>query len=192
MCLVNLVDNAATAQVVLFAASQLHATKTEIAYLYSAGSLGVVVLALLAGPLRKRWGFSQAALGALMVNGALLVVIAFLHSFWVAAGVWAVLSGTGILFNINTGSLRQRIVPNQMLGRVMSIASVIAWSAIPVGAVAGGYIVQATGQVGLLFAGVGVLTVLIPAAFAFTALGHADRYIPQEAAVKGDSSAPER
>jgi MFS family permease len=192
MCLVNLVGNAATAQVVLFASRQLHASKSEIGYLYSAAGLGVVVLGLLAGPLRRRLSFSQAALGALAVNGALLVVMAFLHTFWLAAGLWALMSGTGILFNINTGSLRQRIVPNHMLGRVMSIASVIAWSAIPLGAVAGGAIVEATGQVALLFAGVGVLTVLIPAAFAFTPLGHADRYLPQTAIAHGDTSGAAR
>lgn len=181
MCLVNLAGNAATAQVVLFAARQLHASPSEMGYLYSVAGLGVVVLGLLAGPLRKRVSFSQAALGALAINGVLLIVLACLHTFWLAAGVWGLLSGTGILFNINTGSLRQRMVPNDLLGRVMSIASVIAWSAIPLGALAGGAIVEATGQVAPLFAGVGVLTVLIPATFSFTPLGHADRYIPPAA-----------
>lgn len=182
MCLVNLVGNAATAEVVLFAVRQLHASKTEIGYLYSAGSLGVVVLALLAGPLRRRWSFSQVALGALMLNGLLLVAFAFQHNFWIAAGLWALEGGTGILFNINTGSLRQSIVPNHLLGRVISIASVLAWSAIPLGSIAGGAIIQTTGQVVPVFAAVGALTFLIPLAFSFTALGHAGRYIPQAAA----------
>ena len=34
---------------------------------------------------------------------------------------------------MRTGSLRQAIVPNHLLGRVMTIAGVLAWSAIPVG-----------------------------------------------------------
>jgi hypothetical protein len=38
-----------------------------------------------------------------------------------------------IFFNSNTASLRQQIVPNHLLGRVMSIAGVLAWSAIPSG-----------------------------------------------------------
>ena len=52
-------------------------------------------------------------------------------------------SGLGILFNINTGSLRQAIVPNHMLGRVISVAGVLAWSAIPVGTFLGGVAIQA-------------------------------------------------
>src|SRR5436309_3275684 len=86
---------------------------------------------------------------------------------------WAVMSGLGILFNINTGSLRQAIVPNHMLGRVISIASVLAWSAIPLGSFLGGLAIEWTRNVVLVYAVIGVLTFLIPFSFSFTALGHA-------------------
>lgn len=180
MALVNLVGNAATAQLVLFAKRDLTATDAQVAWLYSAGSIGVVLLSLLAGPLRKRWSFSVVALSALAINGLLLAVLAFQRNIWVALPIWALLSGCGILFNINTGSLRQAIVPNHLLGRVISIASVLAWSAIPIGSVVGGLIVQQTGNVTLVFAVVGVLTFLIPLGFAFSPLGHANRYLPKQ------------
>jgi hypothetical protein len=101
---------------------------------------------------------------------------------WYGAAVvlWAVSSGLGILFNINTGSLRQAIVPNHMLGRVISIAGVLAWSAIPLGTLLGGLVIQWTGNVALVFAAIGVLTFLIPLGFSFTALGHAERYLPEQ------------
>ena len=89
-------------------------------------------------------------------------------------------AGLGILFNINTGSLRQAIVPNHMLGRVISIAGVLAWSAIPLGTLLGGILIQRTGNVALVYAGIGVLTILIPPCFSFTALGRAERYLPEE------------
>jgi len=91
------------------------------------------------------------------------------------------ISGLGILFNINTGSLRQAIVPNHMLGRVISIAMVLAWSANPIGAILGGLAIEWTHDVALVYAVVGVLTVLIPFGFSFTALGHAERYISSAA-----------
>jgi hypothetical protein len=65
-----------------------------------------------------------------------------------------------------------------MLGRVLSIASVLAWSAIPLGALLGGYVIERTHNVALVYAVIGVVTFLIPLAFSFTPLGHADRYIP--------------
>lgn len=179
MALVNFVGVTAGTQLVLFAKEQLRATNSQVAWLFSAASIGVVVLSLLAGLLRKRWTFSQVALGALMLSGAALFVFAFQTDYWIALPLWALESGLGILFNINTGSLRQAIVPNEMLGRVISIAGVLAWSAIPLGAFLGGLVLEHTGNVVLVYAGMGVLTILIPLLFSFTALGHAERYLPK-------------
>jgi MFS family permease len=181
MALVNLVGTTAYAQLVLFGKERLHATDSEIGLLFAADSLGVVVLSLAAGPLRKRWSFSTVALGALMFSGVLTVVFAAVPVYWVGVPLWAMISGLGILFNINTGSLRQAIVPNHLLGRVISIAMVLAWSANPIGAVLGGLAIEWTHDVALVYAVVGVLTVLIPFCFSFTALGHAERYISSAA-----------
>src|SRR6266542_4408764 len=67
MALVNLVGSTVHAQLVLFSKERLQATDAEIGILFSAGSVGVVVLSLAAGPLRRRWRFSTVALGALMM-----------------------------------------------------------------------------------------------------------------------------
>lgn len=181
MALVNLVSTPIYAQLVLFARQQLYATDSQISLLYAAGSVGIVILSLAAGPLRKRWSFSAVALGALMIYGLLSIVLAFTTWYWLAILLWTIRSGLGILFNINTSSLRQAIVPNQMLGRVVSIAGVLAWSAIPVGSLLGGYAVDWTKNIALVYAVIGALTFLIPLCFSFTALGHADQYIKQSA-----------
>ncbi len=180
MALVNFVGTTTGAQLVLFASERLNADSARIAWMYSAASVGVVALALLAGPLRKRWSFSTVALGALMAEGALTIALAFMRWYWPALVLWGLAGGLGILFNINTSSLRQAIVPDYLLSRVLSIASVLAWSAIPLGSLLGGFAIQRTGNVAMVYAVIGILTVLIPLAFSFTALGHADRYIPVE------------
>lgn len=179
MALLNFIGATTLAQLVLFAERRLGATNSEVGFLYSAGSVGVVVLSLLAGPLRKRWPFSKVALGALMTEGLLTVLLSLTRWYWVAVPLWAVISGVGILFNINTGSLRQAIVPNELLGRVITIAGVLAWSAIPVGAFLGGLAIEWTGNVALVYGAIGVFTIIIPVCFAFTALGHAERYLPR-------------
>lgn len=184
MALVNFVFSSVAAEIVLFTKVQFHANNTQVGLFYSAGSVGIVVLALLAGPLRKRWSFSTVALGALMADGLLILLISLVHWYWLALVIWACESGTGILFNINTGSLRQAIVPNAMLGRVISIAKVLAWSVIPLGALLGGYAIAWTHNVALVYAIMGSLTFLIPLCFIFTPLGHADRYLPKEQPVQ--------
>jgi MFS family permease len=189
MALVNFVGTTTYAQLVLFASERLQASETQVGLLFSAGSAGVVVLGLAAGALRKRWSFSTVALGALMIEGLLTVGLSFTRSYWVAVLIWTASQGLGILFNINTSSLRQAIVPNHMLGRVISIASVLAWSAIPLGTLLGGLLIERTGDVALIYRVIGVLVFLIPLAFSFTALGHAERYIPGAAAIQEPETA---
>jgi MFS family permease len=178
MALINLVGATVYAQLVVFAKRQLAASDSRVALLYAAGSAGVVLLSLAAGPIRRRLSFSVAALGALLVDGLLTVVLAATRWYWAALVLWAAISGLGIFFNINTSSLRQQIVPNHLLGRVMSIAGVLAWSAIPVGALAGGWAVERTGSVALVYAAIGAVVALLALAFSFGPLGHADRYLP--------------
>jgi MFS family permease len=181
MAMFNFVGTTTITQLVLFAKERLDASDSQVGFLFSAGSAGIVLLSLAAGRLRRRLSFSVAALGALMLYGALTFVFAWMEAYWVALVLWAAISGLGIFFNINTISLRQEIVPSHMLGRVVSIAGVLAWSAIPLGTLLGGWAIEATGDVALIYASVGVLTFLIAFSFRFTALGHAEDYIEERA-----------
>ena len=123
-----------------------------------------------------------------MLEGILTIVFSLIHLYWAAIVLWTLIGGLGILFNINTSSLRQAIVPNHLLGRVVSIASVLAWSAIPLGSLLGGYAISWTQNVALVYGVIGVLIFLISSGFSFTALGHADRYIPKHDTVEMQES----
>jgi MFS family permease len=190
MALVNFFGITVNAQSVLFAESHLHATDSQLGFLNASASLGVILLSLLAGTLRKRWSFSRVALGALMCTGIVTILYSITPSYWLALPLWALMSGIGTLFNINTGSLRQAIAPNHMLGRVQSIASVLAWSAIPLGSLLGGYAIEATGSVVLVFFVIGVIRIIIPVIFSFTPLGHAEDYIPKQDDSPAEPAAP--
>jgi MFS family permease len=182
MAMINMVGATVFAQLVLFAKQALRVEDSQVGLLFAAGGAGVVVLSLAAGPLRKRWSFGNVALGALMLSGLLTVAFAYTTSLWLAVALWALISGLGILFNINTGSLRQAIVPNHMLGRVISIAMVLAWSANPIGALAGGFVIERTGDVRLVYAVIGIVTFLIAFVFRVASpLGRAERYLTPSA-----------
>jgi hypothetical protein len=179
MALFNFAGITTFTQLVLFSKVRLSATDSRVGILFSAGSLGVVVLGLVAGKLRRRLRFGPAALGALMVSGALTVGFAFNRIYWVALPLWGLTEGFGIFFNINTGSLRQAIVPNHLLGRIVSIAAVLGLSAVPLGSVIGGYAVRWTGNVAMVYAAIGIIECMIAAGFfLLSPLGHAEDYLP--------------
>ena len=183
MALINFVGATTSAQLVLFADERLDAGEAKVGILFAAGSAGVVVTGLLAGRLRKRFSFTALAMTSLMLMGLAEIVFSGMRWFWIALPVWAAAQGLGILFNINTGSLRQAIVPNHLLSRVLSIASVLAWSAIPAGALVGGWVISATGNVALVYGVIGLITIGIAAFFRFfTALGDAQGYVDERKA----------
>jgi predicted MFS family arabinose efflux permease len=183
MSIINLLSVTAFVQIVLFAKRELGASDSEVGLFFAASGAGAFVLGLLAGPLRKRWSFGNVALGSLMLSGLLTAALAVTYSVPLAIVLWALASGFGLLFNINTGSLRQSIVPNHMLGRVISIAMVLAWSANPIGAIGGGFLIERFGDVRLIYASIGLITFLIALAFrVFSPLGHAERYMEVEPA----------
>jgi hypothetical protein len=128
--------------------------------------------------------FPVVALGTLVVSGLCLTAMAYSPWFWLALLLWAGSNGFGLLLNVNTGALRQAIVPNHLLGRVMSIAGVLAWSAIPLGALAGAAVIRATGDVAAVYAGMGLLTAAIAAAFVFSPIRHGERYLAEATAAK--------
>jgi len=183
MAMINIVQTTAWVQIVLFAKQALSATDSEVGLFFASAGAGAFVLGLLAGPLRKRFSFGNVALGALMLSGLLTSALAITQSLWLGVVLWAFASGFGLLFNINTGALRQSIVPNHMLGRVVSIAMVLAWSANPIGAIGGGLLVERLGDVRIVYAAIGLLVFIIALLFRLVSpLGHAERYLEAKAA----------
>jgi Major Facilitator Superfamily len=176
MALINFVAATQNAQLVLFAKQVLAASDTQVALLFAAGSAGVVIVSLSAGPIRRRFSFVATALGALVVSGVAVTIMAWVGRYPAAILLWAIASGFGLLLNINTAALRQAIVPNHLFGRVISVATVLAWSAIPLGAVAGAAVISMFG-VRAVYAGTGVVTALIAATFALGPIRDGDRVI---------------
>jgi hypothetical protein len=189
MALINFVGVTGGTQLVLFAKERLAASDTEVGILYGAGSAGVVVVGLAAGAIRRRLSFATTALGALVLSGLALAAMGGVRSYPIALVLWAISSGFGLLLNINTGALRQAIVPPHMFGRVISIAGVLAWSAIPLGAITGAKIIEATDNVAAVYVGIGLLTAAIAAAFAFSPVRDGDRLLAEAKAAREAAAA---
>src|SRR6185312_13191462 len=84
MALINFVGATTGAQLVFFAKERFHASDGRVSLLYSVGGIGVILLSLSAGMLRRRWSFGRVALSALFLNGLLVAGFALTPYYWIA------------------------------------------------------------------------------------------------------------
>lgn len=153
-----------SATLVLFATANLHASKTEFSFYNSAQGLGVIALSLVAARAGRRWGRGRAILASLVLRGAALIAFALTPWYWLSLVLWAIASGAEMVFGINADTMRQTIVPNHMLGRVASVARLVAFSSIPIGSLVGGWVLGIL-PISHVYLGIGVLVALIPVVF---------------------------
>ncbi len=190
LLLVNFILPTSSAQLVLFAKQWFAASDTQVGLLYAGGSLGTVVFSLAAGRFRKRWPLGTIALGALMMEGVLTTMTAVTHWYWVLLVLWALRGGADVLFTITAYSLTQTAVPNQLLGRVITVTRVLTWSTASLGALLGGLAIERTNNVGLVYAVIGLLIFGITFTFFLTPLGHTERYLPKNGPPQSQTGQP--
>jgi MFS family permease len=130
---------------VLFALRDLHLSRAGYGIFLAVAALGNVAGALLAPRLRQR--FSAAALftGAGVVAGAAYLAVAFTSSVLVAQGAFIVEAAAVAGGSVVSISLRQRHIPQPLMGRVSNVFRAIIWGAIPVGGLLGGVLADLRG-----------------------------------------------
>lgn len=109
--------------------------------LLAAGAAGGVTAGL-AGPwIAKRLGGQTCVLLALCLMPLPFLVLALTHNPYLAGAALFAETFAGLLWNIVTVSYRQRRIPEHLLGRVNSIYRFFGWGMMPLGALAGGWLV---------------------------------------------------
>ncbi len=158
--------------------SSLNLALTVVAIVLPYFLFGLVIGAWVDRVNRKRvMVLTDIALGALMMEGVFTALAAIAHWYWVLLLLWALRGGADVLFTISSYSLTQIVVPNQFLGRVITVTRVLTWSTASLGALLGGLAIERTNNVALVYAMIGVLIFAISFAFFLTPLGHTGRYL---------------
>jgi MFS family permease len=133
------------ATLVLLVTETLKVSSRFYGILLAAAAVGSVLGGLLNPRVTRRLGQVPSLVIAMGAVSVIYVGIGLAPN----APVLAVLEvGNGFMvtmWNIVTVTLRQRIVPNEMLGRVNSAYRMIGWGLMPVGAVAGGLVAHVAG-----------------------------------------------
>jgi len=164
------------ATLVLLAVQVLHTGTGGYGLLWTASAIGAILGGITTPPLTGRLGMLPSLIVALAASAVAFAGIGLAGDELVASAFFAVNGYSVTMWNVVTVSLRQRIVPRELLGRVNSVYRMIGWGLFPVGAMAGGFVAK---QIGLrapyLLAGI---LVAVVAAAAVPVLMHADRRVP--------------
>jgi len=146
---------ATLATLVLFVVQTLDAGELGYAVIITAGAVGIVLGNLLTARLERTLRPGGVLVSAIVVSGIALVgtgVAPVLAVAAVAQAVW----GIGFaLANTQMVSVRQRLVPDALLGRVTGVFGLLSAAGMVAGAVVGGALTEGGGpRVPILFAGV--------------------------------------
>jgi MFS family permease len=141
----NFANQMGQAILVLLATQTLHVSTRGFGLLLAASAVGSVVGGLVNPPLTRRLGLLPALILPALVDAAAFVGIGLAPGPAVVAALLAVQGFSVTMWNVVTVSLRQRIVPAHLLGRVNSVYRMLGWGLMPLGALAGGFVAHAAG-----------------------------------------------
>ncbi|HET9520007.1 MAG TPA: MFS transporter [Candidatus Limnocylindrales bacterium] len=143
----NLANSAVFAVLVLYvvAPGPLGLDEVGFGLLMTAGAVGSLGGTFVVAPLERRLGRANLLAISMVGFSIPLLVPGLTTSLPLVAGAMVLGGFIGIAWNVVTVSLRQRIVPDRLLGRVNASYRLLAWGTIPVGAALGGFIGEAFG-----------------------------------------------
>jgi predicted MFS family arabinose efflux permease len=158
----NLATSAAFAIFVLYAVGPGPMGLDALGYgvLTTTLAIGSLIGSLVVERVEARLGRARLLMLTVVLCAVTLVVPGLTTNAWLIGTAFAVMGLGIVMWNVVTVSLRQRIVPDALLGRVNASYRLLAWGTQPIGAVLGGLIAEAFGlRAVFLFSG--AITVLL-------------------------------
>ena len=140
---------------VLLATTEWGVREGAYGFFLAAGAVGALIGSILADGIVRRLRGARTLIAAAVLSGLGYLVMAAAKSWVLAAPAYAIVClaiGAGSVVSV---SLRQRLTPDDLMGRVGSAWRGIIWGAVPVGALAAGALATVGGlSTPLLLAGI--------------------------------------
>ncbi|KFF60500.1 transporter [Cryobacterium sp. MLB-32] len=130
---------------VLYAHQTLGLDAAGYGVMLAVSALGGLVGSFVTTPLRARLGYGGAIVGSLALGAVSMLALAVTESVWVAAALLAVYILHAVVWGICVSSLRQRLVPDALRGRVNASSRVLGLVGLTFGALAGGLLATTWG-----------------------------------------------
>jgi MFS family permease len=178
----NMAFAAAFAVFVLYAVAPGPMGLSEAGYGILTATLGIGSLlgTWLAVPAERRLGRVRTLVVSVVLTATSLVVPALTANVVLVGASFALGGVSIVLWNVVTVSLRQRITPDRLLGRMNAAYRLVGWGTMPLGAALGGFLAEALG-LRLTFMVAAGLTVTVLAGF---------RFVTEEAIARAEAPQP--
>jgi MFS family permease len=156
----GLVYMAGSAILVLFAQQELELGNVGFGLLLSALAVGGLPGNLLAPVVGERLRAGTLLIGGTLVSAGAWLAVGLAPSVWVAAAALVILGLVGSIWDVAQLSLRQVLIPDRLLGRVISAFRLVGFGPAPVGALLGGVVGRTLGLRAPFVLGAVVLAVM--------------------------------
>lgn len=140
--LMNALGAMMTAVFILFAQEILRTSVFVFALLGTAGAVGGTLGGIVGPKISARLGSGKSLALTLAVMPLTGLIVGFTNHWQVLWVLTAISTVFAVLWNVITVSLRQSIIPAELLGRVNSVYRFFGWGSIPIGAFVGGILVS--------------------------------------------------
>jgi MFS family permease len=139
--LLNGIASLTGAVFILFAQEVLNTTVFIFAVLGTAAAVGGILGGLLGPKVSEKIGSGRSLALALFAMPLCTLLIGFTSQWYIVWVLVVIETFTAVLWNVVTVSLRQSLIPTNLLGRVNSVYRFFAWGTIPIGTLLGGGLV---------------------------------------------------
>jgi MFS family permease len=128
-------------------AKDLGASSATIGLMLAFLGGGAILGSLVAPRVQRQVHAKVIMIGSFWIWALGALISAFLQSPYALGAVWAIGGIFGPIFNVAFATYRYALVPDRLLARVGSAALVVAWGAIPLGQLIGGFLLDGVGAV---------------------------------------------
>ncbi|HLQ18049.1 MAG TPA: MFS transporter [Tabrizicola sp.] len=138
----NLFHQMIVIAVVLHAQENLDLSAQAYGLTLAGGAVGGIAGSLMGERIGRSLGSVRTMQWMLLASGPCFVGMALAPGAWTLGACFAAMEFSGFVWNVVSVSTRQRMIPDDLLGRVNSLYRLLAWGMMPVGLVLSGLLVS--------------------------------------------------
>jgi MFS family permease len=130
------------ANYIYFLSVTLGFTPAQIGLSFTIIGIGAILGALIAPALVRRFEAGRLILGSSLLASFVMLPLLVARDIFTISIPWAIVTGLTTINAVTWFTMRQRVTPQRLLGRVVALTRLIGFASIPIGAFVGGVLLD--------------------------------------------------